>query len=103
MFTLTGTVGSSGKYLVTGMAVDTKTHTVLKLMFENLTSGTNLALFAGTDAEFAAGTGGLRMSDSGGPGFMFLTIVDTHKISGKVIYVVREVGSADSQFSLTVD
>jgi hypothetical protein len=55
------------------------------------------------DADFAAGAGGLRMSDSGGPGAMFLTIVDAHKIAERVVYAVREVGSAESQFSLTVD
>jgi hypothetical protein len=103
MINLTGTVGASGKYLVTGMPVDTKTHTVLKIVFENKTAGTNLGLFAGTDADFAAGTGGLQLSDSGGPGFQFLTIIDTHKISGKIIYVLREVGTADSVFSLTVE
>jgi len=103
MINLTGTVGGSGKYLVSGMPVDTKTHTVLKIVFENKTAGTNLALFAGTDAEFAAGTSGLRLSDSGGPGFQFLTIIDSHKLSGKIIYVLREVGTADSQFSLTVE
>ena len=103
MITITGTVGSSGKYLVTGMPVNTKTHTVLKIAFENKTSGTNLGLFAGTDANFSAGTGGLQLSDSGGPGFQFLTIIDTHKLSGKIIYVLREVGSADSQFSLNIE
>src|SRR5207248_2380391 len=41
MFTITGTVGTDGKYLVTGMPVDTATHTVLKLAFENNTAGTN--------------------------------------------------------------
>lgn len=56
MITITGTVGNSGKYLVTGIPVDTKTHTVLKIAFENNTGGTNLALCAGTDADFAAGT-----------------------------------------------
>jgi len=103
MINLTGTVGASGKYLVTGTPVDTKTHTVLKIVFENKTAGTNLGLFAGTDADFAAGTGGLQLSDSGGPGFQFLTIIDTHKISGKIIFVLREVGTADSVFSLTVE
>ena len=103
MITINGTVGSSGKYLVTGMPVDTKTHAVLKIAFENLTSGTNLGLFAGTDADFAAGSGGLQLSDSGGPGFQFLTIVDTHKLAGKIIHVLREVGTADSLFKLTVD
>jgi hypothetical protein len=103
MITINGTVGTSGKYLVTGMPVDTKTHSVLKIAFENQTSGTNLGLFAGTDADFTAGSGGLQLSDSGGPGFRFLTIIDADKLSGKIIYVLREVGTADSQFSLTVD
>jgi hypothetical protein len=100
---ITGTVGSSGKYLVTGLPVDTKEHTVLKFTFENNTSGTNLGLFAGTDAEFASGSGGLQLSDSGGPGFIFLTIIDTHKLSGKILFVRREIGTADSAFTLTID
>ena len=54
MIIITGTVGSSGKYLVSGIPVDTQTHTVLKIVFENRTSGTNLGLFAGTDAEFTS-------------------------------------------------
>jgi hypothetical protein len=103
MITLTGVVGSSGSYLVTGMPVTSHVHSVLKIAFENNTAGTNLALYAGTDAEFAAGTGGMRLSDSGGPGFQFLTIVDTHRLSGKIIFVRREVGSGDSQFTLTVE
>jgi hypothetical protein len=80
--------------VVTGIPIDTEAHTVLKIVFENRTSGTNLGLFAG---------GGLQLSDSGGPGFQFLTIIGTHKLSGKVIFVRREVGTADSQFALTVD
>lgn len=103
MISITGTVGGTGKYLLTGIPVDTQTHTVLKIAFENKTSGTNLGLFAGTDAEFASGTGGLQLSNSGGPGFQFLTIIDTHKISGKAIFVRREVGSADSEFVLNVE
>jgi len=103
MFTLTGTVGRDGKYLVTGMPVTTTNHTVLKLAFENNTSGTNLALCAGSGADFSAGTAGIRLSDSGGPGFKFLTIIDTHALSGQVIYVLREVGTANAQFTLTVD
>jgi hypothetical protein len=103
MITITGTVGSSGKYLVTGMPVDTEAHAVLRITFENNTSGTNLGLFAGTDAEFASGSGGTQLSDSGGPGFQFLTIIDTHKLAGKIIFVRREVGSANSQFTLTLE
>lgn len=103
MITITGTVGASGKYLVSGMPVGTKTHTVLKITFENNTAGTNLALCAGSDADFNAGNAGLRLSDSGGPGFQFLTIIDTHQLSGKFLYVLRQVGTAVSQFTLTVE
>ena len=103
MLTITGSVGTTGKYLVTGMPVETTAHTVLKLTFENNTAGTNLSLCAGTDADFTAGTAGIRLSDSGGPGFQFLTIIDTHKLAGKVIYVLREVGSAVSHFTLNID
>ena len=103
MFTLTGAVGASGKYLVTGMPVDTKTNSVLKLAFENNTAGTNLALCAGTNADFAAGIAGIQLSDSGGPGFKFLTIIDASVLSGQIIYVLRKVGSATSEFTLTID
>jgi len=65
--------------------------------------GTNLALCAGTDADFAAGTVGLQLSDSGGPGFQLLTIIDTNKLSGKIIYVLRAVGGADSQFTINIE
>jgi hypothetical protein len=103
MIKIAGTVGSSGKCLVTGMPVTTQTHTVLKIAFENNTGGTNLALCAGTDANFAAGKIGIQLSDSGGPGFQFLTLIDTKKLSGKIIYVLRAVGSADSQFTINIE
>ena len=100
---ITGTVGASGKYLVTGSPVTTTTAAVLKLSFENTTPGTNLELCAGTGTDFVAGSCATRLSDSGGPGFTFLTIVDTPAISGKIIYVLRVVGSASSTFVLTID
>jgi hypothetical protein len=103
MITITGTVGSSGKYLVTSIPVKSNIDAVLKLSFENNTSGTNLALFAGTGAQFASGTGGTQISDSGGPGFRFLTITDTATFSGLELFVRRVVGSADSKFTLVVD
>jgi hypothetical protein len=101
--TVTGTVGASGKYLVTGAPVMATTVTVLKLSFENQTLGTNLELCAGTAADFAAGTCSIRLSDSGGPGFVFLTITDTSQLSGKIIFVQRAVGFASSHFTLTVE
>jgi hypothetical protein len=103
MIQLTGTVGSSGKYLLSGMPVNTQANAVLKIAFANNTAGTNLGLFAGTNAEFTTGTGGTQLSDSGGPGFQFLTITDAHALEGQVIFVRRLVGSADSQFTLNVE
>ena len=101
--TISGTVEAAGKYLVTGAPVTTTTAAVLKLSFENTTPGTNLELCAGTGADFIAGTCPTRLSDSGGPGFVFLTIVDTPAISGKIIYVIRAVGAASATFRLTIE
>jgi len=101
--TIVGTVGTSGKYLVTGAPVTTSSVTVLKLSFENKTAGANLELCAGTLADFAAGTCAIRLSDSGGPGFVFLTITDTAQLSGKIIFVQRVVGILSSEFALTVE
>jgi len=85
------------------MPVDTTTSALLKITFENNTSGANLELCAGTDAMFAAGTVGLRLSDSGGPGFRFLTIIDAQKLSNQVIYVLRAVGTANSNFTINIE
>jgi uncharacterized membrane protein YgdD (TMEM256/DUF423 family) len=101
--TITGIVGTSGKYLVTGAPVTATTATALKFSFENKTPGTNLELCAGTAADFAAGTCSVRLSDSGGPGFVFLTITDTSQLSGKFIFVQRVVGITSSEFVLTVE
>jgi hypothetical protein len=102
MITITGTVGNSGTYLVTGIPVDTQTHTVLKIVFENNTSGTTLGLYAGTTAQLSSG-GGSLLSDSAGPGLQYLTIIDLSNLSGQIIFVRRENGSANSQFTLTVE
>lgn len=101
--TITGTVEASGKYLLTGAPVTTTTAAVLKLSFENTTPGTNLELCAGTGSDFIMGSCPIRLSDSGGPGFVFLTLVDTPAISGKLIYVIRVVGSASATFRVTIE
>ncbi len=103
MITITGTVGSSGKYLVTGMPVNATANAVLKIAFQNNTAGTNLALCAGTDADFAAGHAAMQLSDSGGPGFQFLTIIDVQKIQGKIVYVLRAVGTANASFTINIE
>jgi hypothetical protein len=59
----------------------------LKIAFETTTAGDNLALCAGTAADFAAGQCAIRLSDSGGPGFTFLTIVDAATLNGKILFV----------------
>jgi hypothetical protein len=100
--TIKGTVGVSGKYLVTGAPVSA-TAGLLKISFENDTAGTNLELCAGSTADFSSGTCAIQLSDSGGPGFVFLTIIDASNLSGKVIFVRRVVGIAASQFTLTVE
>jgi hypothetical protein len=103
MVTITGTVGSSGKYLVTGMPVKSKVHTPLKITFESNTDGTNLGLWAGSVADFEQGNKGTQLSDSGGPGFIFLTIIDAADLNGKILYVQREVGSGNSQFTINIE
>lgn len=80
MLSMTGIVGADGKYLVTGMPVDTATHVVLKLVFSNNTAGTNLSLCVGTDADFSERTAGIRLSESDGLGSPRLTIIDTRAL-----------------------
>jgi hypothetical protein len=75
---------------------------VLKLTFENNTSGSNLALIVGTAEDFEQ-RAETDISGSGDPGFRFLTILDTGQLDGKHLYVRGDVGSADSQFTLTLD
>lgn len=101
MITVSGTVGPSAKYLLTGMPVSGQG--TLKMAFENNTAGTNLALCAGTAADFQSGHAALQLSDSGGPGFQFLTIVDSSMLTGKLIYVLRLVGVANAQFTLNIE
>jgi hypothetical protein len=76
---------------------------LLKLSFENNTANTNLELCAGTAADFNAGICAMRLSDSGGPGFVFLTLVDASQLSDKIIFVRRAVGITPARFTLTVE
>lgn len=101
--TVTGLVPINGRYLVTGSPVTALSPALLKLTFENNTGGTNLELCAGTVTDFNAGSCPMLLSDSGGPGFRFLTLVDVTRLSGKIIYVLRAVGLTPSQFTLTVE
>lgn len=101
--TITGTVTSTGKYLVSGAPVSVTTNAVLKITFQITTPGENLALCAGSSADFEAGRCPIRLNDSGGPGFVFLTIVDAASLNGKFIYVIREVGINPASFRFTIE
>ena len=103
MITITGSVGTTGKYLVTGIPITTTANAVLKITFENNTAGTNLELDAGTPADFEANKAGMILISSGGPGYQFLTITDTKSLAGKVLYVRRAVGKATSKFTINIE
>jgi len=103
--TITGTVGPGpgAKYLLTGSAINVTTNTVFKMSFETLTAGENLALCAGTVADFSAGKCATQLNDSGGPGFRFLTIVDAASLNGKQIFIIKEVGINPASFTFTIE
>jgi len=98
---ISGTVGS--KYLLTGSAVNVSANAVFKISFETTSPGDNLALCAGSGADFAAGRCATQLNDSGGPGFRFLTIVDAASLNGKHLYILREVGSTPTSFFFTIE
>ena len=103
--TITGTVGPgpSAKYLLTGSAVDVTTNAVFKMSFETTTPGENLALCAGSVADFVSGRCATQLNDSGGPGFRFLTIVDAAALNGKQLFVIKLVGINPASFSFTIE
>ncbi|SPF43387.1 exported hypothetical protein [Candidatus Sulfopaludibacter sp. SbA4] len=102
--TITGTVGSTGKYLLTAAPVQVTANAVLKMSFEIETgTGVNLELCAGNGDDFISGACPMRLGDSGGPGFDFLTIVDAAGLNGKILYVLRAVGVNPASFRFTIE
>jgi hypothetical protein len=99
--TVTGVTGA--KYLVSGSPVNSTAAGVLRFSFEDNTAGTNLSLCSGTEAEFTAGTCGTVLATSGGPGFTFLAIQDAAKLNGKWLYVIRNVGSENAEFTIVLE
>jgi len=102
MLTLTGVVGPTGKYLVTGAPVSLPPNVPLKIAFECNTAGVNLSLEFGTTAQFTAGAG-TPISDSGGPGFQFLSLLNSSQLAGQVLWVRRDVGTANAAFTIWID
>ncbi len=88
---------------MSGAPVNVSVDTVLKMSFEATTAGINLELCAGGAADFASGTCPIRLSDSGGPGFRFVTIADAASLNGKLIYIIRAVGIASASFVYTIE
>lgn len=101
--TIVGTVGTSGKPLVTAVPVASAAHTPLKITFENNTGGTSLSLWAGSAADFEKGNSGTVLSGSGGPGFTFLTIIDAGDLNGQMLYVQQEAGTGNSGFTINIE
>jgi hypothetical protein len=99
---ITGTL-TSKQYLLSGSPVTVTANTVLKITFETATPGNNLELCAGSASDFDAGTCSTRLSDSGGPGFTFLTIVDAASLNGKFLYVIHAVGTGAASFVFTIE
>lgn len=94
-----------GKFLVTGMPVTPKSgpHALLRISFMDNTAATNVQLCAGTMAQFTADTCGIELSDSGGPGFQFLTLIDDQALAGKQIYVIRASGTVEANFTMVIE
>jgi hypothetical protein len=99
--TLSGRVDQ--KSLVTSGVVSSVTPTLLKLRFENRTSGTNLSLCSGTEQEFSEGSCPMQFSSSGGAGSAFLTLVSTAELGGKKIWVKNNGPVRPAIFTLTVE
>ena len=101
--TYTGTVPAVGKYVISPAPLNITTHAVLKITFQNLASGTNLSLCAGTIAQYSAKQCGTQLGISGGGGYTSLTIIDAANLNGMTLYVLREVGAANSNFTMTIE
>jgi len=98
-----GNVGSSGKAMLTTIAVNTSATAVLKITFVNNGVGTTLELWAGSIAEYQGGVGTLQLGISGGADYPSLVITDTQKIANMHIYVLRTQGSAVSNFNISIE
>jgi hypothetical protein len=88
MITITGAASSPG-YLVTTWPLNV-TGGLIKLSFQCNTSGANLALFAGTEANLTSQSGGIGLCGSSGA--TFLAIVDAKVLNGQLLFVRPEVG-----------
>jgi len=101
--TITGTVPANGKYVISAATLSITTHAVLKITFQTLTPGTNLSFCAGSDSQFNAKHCGMMLGISGGGGYTSLSIIDAANLNGMILYVIRDVGSADSKFTITIE
>jgi hypothetical protein len=105
MLTLTGVVGPTGHYVVTGAPVSLPPNVPVKIIFECNTAGVNLSLEFGTPAQFAslASGAGTQVSGSGAPGLQFLTMLNSSQLAGQILWVSRTAGTANAAFTLWID
>jgi hypothetical protein len=101
--TVAGSVGDSGKYLVSGTPVSGPATAIVKFTFRTLTPGARLSLCAGTLADFESGRCAIHLASSEGPDAMFLSIVDLRTLGGKMLYVSRGGGAGNARFELTAE
>jgi hypothetical protein len=90
------------EYVISGIPAISSGDTTVRMLFQNMTPGTNVALCAGTIDDFVQGHCSMRLSDLGAPGAQLVTM-DSRAMSGKVLYAIRESGTAPAQFALTID
>lgn len=100
--TISGTTGAKALVSASPAIVPTAT-TVLRISFEDKTPGTNLSFCAGTTADFTAGKCPMLLGASGGPGFQSLAVVEASQLNGKALYIIRNVGAVNAQFTLIIE
>jgi hypothetical protein len=71
---------------VMGSPIATTTPTVVKIKFESFASA-NLSLCVGSLSDVLANVCATRLTDSGGPGYPSLAIVDINAYAGEYLYV----------------
>lgn len=100
--TITGVTGAKGLVSASPVAVPTAT-TVLKISFETNILGTNLSFCAGTIVDFNAGKCPMLLGASGAPGVQSLALVEASQLNGKALYVLRNVGTVNTKFTLIIE
>lgn len=101
---ITGAVPAGAKYyLLTTFPVTGSEHWTLKFSFQTLTAGAALSLCAASEEQFKTNACEIELAHSveSGPGK--LVIVDQSQLSGRVLFIRRDIGAAQWKFMLNVE